>query len=157
MPMSPAAAARHSGVSRSLISRALKSGELAGIKKNNGHWSIQEADLEQWMERTTIRAESEKPDPAPEQPVTRHADDIARIEELENRLKESDEKRQAAEVEAAQATGRLQAVEEHLSSVKSDRDAWKEQAETLAKAAAERDASPKPRPGIISRLFPGRG
>ena len=65
MALSPAKAASIAGVSRTMISRALTSGDLVGVKKNSGHWAIEHSDLLDWMERTITRAESKPATPAP--------------------------------------------------------------------------------------------
>lgn len=46
--LTPAQAAKKAGVSRSTISRALKSLELIGIRGNNNRWTIAEEDLQNW-------------------------------------------------------------------------------------------------------------
>ena len=62
MALSPAAAARRSGISRSGISRALTSGDLKGVRKSSGHWSIAESDLDAWAETMTQRARADEAD-----------------------------------------------------------------------------------------------
>lgn len=138
---SPAAAAKKAGVSRSLISRALKEGSLKGIRKNNQHWSILDTDLDEWMERTTLRAETEKlaPEKAVPQTGTRDPDDAAKIEELTRELSKKSE-------ELADVKARLEVTKESLVETKNDRDAWKEQAQQLAS---------NNRSGFFRRLFGG--
>lgn len=82
MPLSPAKAAEIAGVSRSLISKEAKSGNLISTKNNRGHISIEEVDLEDWMSRRTERSSAPKPAPAPVQQVTSH-EDAGRIAGLE--------------------------------------------------------------------------
>lgn len=123
MPFSPSAAAKKAGVSRSVISRSLKIGDLRGIRKNNGHWSIPDDELDDWMSRTTTRAQVKT------DPVTRHEGDIP------------------AQVELATVKARLELLEASVDDLKSDRDAWRKQAETLAASQSK---------SIISRIF-GRG
>ena len=65
MAISPAKAANIAGVSRTVVSRALTSGELIGVKKNSGHWAIENSDILDWMERTITRAERKPATPAP--------------------------------------------------------------------------------------------
>ena len=62
MALSPAAAARRSGISRSGISRALTNGDLKGVRKVSGHWSIDESDLDEWLATTTQRARADEAD-----------------------------------------------------------------------------------------------
>jgi len=83
MPLSPAKAAEIAGVSRSLISKEVKSGKLTATKNNRGHISIEEDDLNDWMSRRTERSSSPKPEPV--QQVTRH-EDAERIAGLEVRV-----------------------------------------------------------------------
>lgn len=136
MPLSPAAAARLAGVSRSLISREIKSGILPAALKNNGHHAIERADLDAWMSRRTERAE------APEQPaVTSHQPQ--QIEELARELAATREM-------VARLEGQAEATAARLDDLAKDRDAWKAQAERLAS---------EPRPvsvGVWARIFGGR-
>lgn len=82
MPLSPAKAAEIAGVSRSLISKEAKSGNLISTKNNRGHISIEEDDLDDWMSRRTERSSTPKPATAQIQQVTRH-EDAERITGLE--------------------------------------------------------------------------
>lgn len=106
MPLSPAAAAKIADCSRSLISKAVKSGELDGARNNRGHIQINRADLDNWMSRRTMRAKAE-PEAAPETPET------ARVAALEVEVRE---------------------VRARLNDALADRDAWRRQAEKLAEA-----------------------
>lgn len=142
MSLSPAAAAKIAGVSRSLISRAIKSGDLKATLRNNGHQSIDRSDLDDWMSRRTERASHPEPtqkDPAPGPEVTRHADDVARIAELEANLAQVRERLAKMEGEAAANTARI-------TDLANDRDAWRAQAERLAEASHAR-------PGLLARIF----
>lgn len=146
MPLSPAAAAKIAGVSRSLISRAIKSGDLKATLRNNGHQAIEQADLERWMEHRTARAshpEITDPAPVPGGDVTRHADDVARIAELETNLAQVRERLAKMEGEAAATVARI-------ADLAGDRDAWRQQAEKLAEASHARPA------GLLARIFGGR-
>jgi len=136
MALSPAKAANISGVSRTVISRALTSGELVGIKKNSGHWAIEHSDLLDWMERTITRAErkSAAPETMPS-PIE--------VEALRTDLKAAIAAGQEAREGLAAANAHLAALGETVSSLKADRDAWRRQAETLASRPT----------GIFARLF----
>lgn len=139
MKLSPAAAAKRAGVSRSVISRALKEGSLVGVRKNNGHWSIQEADLEAWLEKQTARLTDARP------PDTHEFTESLKVRELTDQLT-------AKTVELAEVKARLDIIEASVADIRQERDAWKSQAETLA--AATRDVShTQARPGLLRRLF----
>lgn len=128
MPLSPAAAAKIAGVSRSLISKAVKSGELVGSRNNRGHIQINRADLDNWMSRRTMRAKAE-PEAAPD--ANQDSDQTARIASLETEVKE---------------------VRARLDDALADRYAWRAQAERLAETR-----QPVIHPvGIFGRIF-GRG
>jgi len=128
MPLSPAKAATVAGVSRSVVSKALASGQLVGVKRNNGHWSITEKDLADWMGNTITRANS--PPAAPEPHPKRS--DLAELETLRAELTAATAAAQEAREELAAANARLEALEEIISNLKADRDAWQAQAKTLA-------------------------
>jgi len=128
MPLSPAKAATVAGVSRSAISKALAAGQLVGFKRNNGHWSITEKDLADWMEHTISRAEST---PAAPKPYLKRSD-LAEMETLQEELKAATAAGQEARESRASAEARLEALEEVISNLKADRDAWQAQAKALA-------------------------
>lgn len=140
MSLSPAAAAKIAGVSRSLISRSIKSGDLKATLRNNGHQSIDRADLDDWMSRRTERARHPEPAPEAPQPVTRHANDVTRIAELEASLAEVREKLSRMEGEATATSARI-------TDLANDRDAWRAQAERLAGGSHTRPA------GLLARIF----
>lgn len=132
MPLSPAAAAKIAGVSRSLISREIKAGSLKATLKNNGHQSVIEADLEDWMGRRTERAQMVPVDPIepPKAPP-----DIERVERLERDLATTREV-------VARLEGQAEATAARLVDLMADRDAWRDQAREMAT-----------RPGLFARLF----
>lgn len=136
MALSPAKAANIAGVSRTVISRALTSGELIGVKKNSGHWAIEHADLLDWMERTITRAERKPIAPAP-------TPSQIEVEALQAELKAAIAAGQEAREGLAAANARLAALDETVLTLKADRDAWQRQAETLASRPA----------GLLARLF----
>lgn len=121
MPLSPAAAAKIAGVSRSLISREIKCGALPATLKNNGHHAVERADLDAWMSRRTERAEAPEPPTSPE-PAPDHA---AKIDALTSELI-------AAKEALARLEGRAEADAARIADLSKDRDAWKSQAESLA-------------------------
>lgn len=136
MALSPAKAANIAGVSRTVISRALTSGELIGVKKNSGHWAIEHADLLDWMERTITRAERKPIAPAP-------TPSQIEVEALQAELKAAIAAGQKAREGLAAANARLAALDETVLTLKADRDAWQRQAETLASRPA----------GLLARIF----
>lgn len=139
MPLSPAKAATIAGVSRSLISKALAAGELIGVKRNNGHWSISQEDLAAWMGQTITRAESLATAP---EPLPTPIDPIG-LEALQIELKAATAASQEAREGLAAANARLVAMEDIISNLKADRDAWRAQAEVLAS---------RPR-GVLAKIF----
>lgn len=132
MLLSPAKAATAAGVSRSAVSKALASGQLVGVKRNNGHWSITEKDLADWIGNTITRADSTPA--APEPHFTRS--DLAE-------LKAATAAGQEAREGLAAANARLEALEEITSNLKADRDAWQAQAKMLASRPG----------GFLARIF----
>ena len=129
MPLSPAAAAKIAGVSRSLISREIKSGHLPATLRNNGHHAIERPDLEAWMSRRTDRATAPDPVPAttpaeaPERPV-----DTSQVDELRQELATTREA-------LARLEGQQAATSARLVDLAADRDAWRDQAQRLASDA----------------------
>jgi septal ring factor EnvC (AmiA/AmiB activator) len=94
------------------------------------------------MSRRTERASHPEPikkDPIPGDPVTRHADDVARIAELEANLAQVRERLAKMEGEATATAARI-------TDLTGDRDAWRAQAERLADASHAR-------PGLLARIF----
>jgi FtsZ-binding cell division protein ZapB len=141
MPLSPAKAATVAGVSRSAISKALAAGQLIGFKRNNGHWSITKKDLADWMGNTISRADST---PAPPEPHPKRSD-LAELETLREELKVATAAGQETREELASTEARLEALEEVISNLKADRDAWQAQAKALASRSG----------GIFARIFGG--
>lgn len=120
MQLSPAAAARIAGVSRSLISKEVKAGKLiATVKNGNGHIAILEADLRDWMERRVQR------NATPRLEATDHTPDPNELEELKAQLSE-------IKIAMARLEGQAEANAARITDLAADRDAWKAQAERLA-------------------------
>jgi hypothetical protein len=109
MPLSPAAAAKIAGVSRSLISREIKSGSLKATRKNNGHQAVERSDLDDWMSRRTERADTPEPPP-----VTRHepTQEASAISQELSAMRET----------VARLEGRAEATEARLSDMAAERD-----------------------------------
>lgn len=140
MPLTPSSAARRAGVSRSLISRAIKSGELKATKRNNGHLSIESGDLDEWMGRRTQRDTK----PAPSETVTRHNDE--EIARLTSELSEVRQQLAKAEGVAEATADRIADMSRQIEATAADRDAWRAQAERLTELS-------KPRSNLITRIF----
>lgn len=138
MPLSPAKAAQIAGVSRTVISRALATGQLAGTKKNNGHWSIKDEDLVAWLGQSVRRAESKPVRADAPEPSTQTGTEDLRAE-LTAALAAGQEAREGL----AAANARLEAMDTVISNLKADRDAWQAQAEALSTRPA----------GFFARLF----
>ena len=139
MPLSPAAAAKIANVSRSLISREIKSGALPATLKNNGHHAVAEADLREWMSRRTDRATA--PDPVPAATAADRPVDASHIEVIAQELATTKEA-------LARLEGQQEATAARLVDLAADRDAWRDQAQRLASEARTIVV-----PGIWSRIF----
>jgi hypothetical protein len=138
MPLSPAKAAQIAGVSRTVISRALATGQLVGTKKNNGHWAIKNEDLVVWLEQSVRRAESKPAHADAPEPNTQ-----PRPEDLRAKLTAALAAGQEAREGLAAANARLEVMDVVISNLKADRDAWQAQAEALRTRPA----------GLFARLF----
>lgn len=122
MLLSPAAAARIAGVSRSLVSKEIKAGRLLASVKNNGHQSISEADLKDWMERRIQRDNvPEDEAPAPQAP----AQVPTQVEALTQALADT-------RATVARMEGQAEGMTARLADLAADRDAWRAQAERLS-------------------------
>ena len=106
--LSPAQAAARLGVSRWTISRALKAGELKGMRDNRGGWRIAPDDLEAWAgcRLHGVRTSADAPPALP----AAHP----------------------AEIEAAGLRAEVSGLRERVADLIADRDAWRGQAERLA-------------------------
>lgn len=137
MPLSPAAAARIAGVSRSLISKEVKAGKIpATINNETKHIAILERDLQAWMDRRVQRdvpPEEEAPPPAAAPAVP------PEVETLRADLAET-------RAMVARLEGQAEVTAARLADLAADRDAWRAQAERLSE--------PRPVPvGFFARLF----
>lgn len=105
---------------------AIEAHKLQASRNNKNHWQITEDDLEKWME-----GRDRPPSPFSES-TTESSSDTSEMRIEINRL----------QIE-------LKATCEHLDEVRADRDAWREQAQDLAR----RPASTEPRKGLLARIF----
>lgn len=129
MPMNaqtitPADVARRAGVSRPTVSRALKSGDLRGVRDNFGQWRITEADADAWA--------------ATRSPV--HADQRANSVPAQD-TDSMNAQLEQAKIALAASEARADGLAARLADAQSDRDAWKMQAERLAS---------EPRPAAVT-------
>lgn len=113
-----AQAAAQTGTARSTILRAIKRGAITGTRNNDGTWLVDPVDLARAFP-VTVNA------PAPQHGA--HPDPVAAVR-LEH------------------ATQRIADLERALSDMRSERDDWKGQAQSVARQlapAAQQDAQPK--------------
>lgn len=124
--LTPQQAANKASVSRGTIMNAIKDGSLIAMRDNRNRWQITAENLSKWLsDRSDIASDiikkplSETETKEALQP-TEHA---IRIAVLEAELKARDQRiEDLKEVHA-----------ERVAALESDRDAWKDQAQTLAK------------------------
>lgn len=108
--LSPNAAAKLTGVSRSAIMRALANKSLFAQRDNKNRWQISPDDLEKWVDSrpdTLVQVRSE----------TGHVPDLSG--------------------ELASSRTEVRLLREQLDDTKADRDAWRSQAEALSKTIGE--------------------
>lgn len=110
--LTPAQAAKRSGVSRPTINRALKSLALQGRRDNQNRWQIDPEDLDEWLD---ARRGEQHVTSGHDQPVNNQYD---QLEQVRAELGEVREK-------LAAETARANAAE-------TDRDRWQAMAEKLA-------------------------
>lgn len=101
--LTPAQAAKKVGVSRSTISRALKSHVLTGVRGNNNRWTIAEEDLLNWSMHTVQNSSENQIDASNEE-----------LHELRSKV-------------SVQAV-KIEMLEARIVDLKTDRDEWRAQA-----------------------------
>lgn len=142
--LTAAQAAHRAGVSRPTISRALKAGELPGIRDNSGSWRLDPAEVDAWSRhRASVHAEQRS--------HTAHAqvqDGLdAQLEQVRTELV-------AAREQIARLEGQATAHGERLADALIDRDAWKALAERLSARPVEIvEPSLPTRLSLFTRLF----
>lgn len=138
--LTPAQAAQRAKVSRPTVSRALKSGDLRGIRDNSGAWRIAPPDLEAWASaRSGVQVEQRA-----------HSVQEQNISELYAQLEQARAELANARELIARLEGAAGATAIRLEELSADRDAWRAQAERLAGAAMK---EPTDQQGRISRLL----
>lgn len=109
---------------------AIEAHKLQASRNNKNHWQITEDDLEKWME-----GRDRPPSPAGESTTESSSDTSSETTEMR--------------VEINRLQVELKATCEQLDEVRVDRDAWRDQAQDLAR----RPASTEPRKGLLARIF----
>lgn len=122
--ITPADVARRAGVSRPTVSRALKSGDLRGVRDNFGQWRITEADADAWAATRSAVHADQRANSVPAQ------DTDSMNAQLEQ-----------AKIALAASEARADGLAARLADTQTDRDAWKAQAERLAS---------EPRPAAVT-------
>lgn len=129
-------AAKYTGKSKSVISRAIQQGKLAATKDTTGIYQIDRTDLfALWPEQ-----KEERPEPADQnqqniarEPEPRSSVLQAQVDLLQEQLKQvrENEAKLLHIVAASQKTAQLthENGEERLAELRAERDAWREQAE----------------------------
>jgi len=108
-------AATAAGLSKSTIHRAIKAGRISATKTDTGDWSIDPAELHRVFPPVTVDPVPPERDATPELQVV-----VAKLE---------------AEIIALKGVSDL--LRSQLDDVRTDRDAWREQAARLALPAPE--------------------
>lgn len=142
-------AAKHAGLSKGTISKAISSGKLTAQKsEDTGSYKIDPAELQRYMDAVSVqRATVEKPvSLEDEERTATHSNTKETLSETvyERRLKEVQER---AELQARTklAEERLSDLKAQLEEMREQRDQWREQAQRLA-LPAPAAATPQPAP-----------
>lgn len=122
--LSPAQAAKRSGVSRWTIMRAIKASEIKALRDNHNHWRINEKSFDDWCKERSAHTDDAQPFAHAAAQPDAQADmaKSVRIAELEVETK---------------------MMRHQIDELKQDRDAWKQQAERLS----------EPRLGFFGQLL----
>ena len=108
-------AATAAGLSKSTIHRAIKAGRISATKADTGDWSIDPAELHRVFPPVTV------------EPVPSERDATPKLDAVVAKLE--------AEITALKSVSDL--LRSQLDDVRTDRDAWREQAARLALPAPE--------------------
>jgi excisionase family DNA binding protein len=112
-------AARQCGVSKGTISKAIKTGKLSATRREDGSWSIDNAELARYLDANGHRFRSE--------------------------TVEADRAETGAEISPAMAA-LVAELNRVIVDLRADRDAWREQAQRLALPARKPDEKPAEKP-----------
>jgi excisionase family DNA binding protein len=98
-------ASKHLGVSKPTLSKAIKTGKLSATRREDSSWAIDGAELDRYWQANQHRMrQATLPTPLAE----------------------------TVDTQVAELRGKLAEMQERLSETRSDRDAWREQAQRLA-------------------------
>lgn len=134
----PTEAAMRAGVSRPTISRALKSGELLGIRDNTSRWRVRADDLATWMEKR-IAVQMNRSGTVHEQSKEAMNTELT---QARSALTEALELLRIETARAATAEARANGLADRLADTQRDRDAWRDQTNKAMD-----------RPSLIARLL----
>jgi hypothetical protein len=129
-------AAKEAGISKSTLSDALQNGRLTARKDDKGRWQIDPAALFQVFPRTSPNKHSVL--------TTNSQENAENRREIE-----------ALNAKVAVLEQMIEAEQARNEDLRSDRDEWRKQAQTLA-ITQERPSVPVARTGLLARLF-GQG
>lgn len=149
--MTTTQAQKRAGVSRPTLSRALKSGELRGIRDNSGRWLIEPDDLDAWSKERSRVHDERVLNTAQERQESKDFERLnAEIEALRESLA-------AAREALARSEGEATANRERIDDLTADRDALRD---ALARAAGSHSETVRPLEGgsrgLLSRFFKRR-
>jgi excisionase family DNA binding protein len=116
MALTLAEAAQETGLNRSTVLRAIKSGKISGTRDHNGQWSVEPAELFR-----VFPAAEAAPKAAP-QPAQADVELRVRLQVAEERLSELKQLLQDKDVQHDRA----------MTDMRAQRDSWQAQAERLA-------------------------
>ena len=125
--LTPNAAAKAVGTSRSAIMRALANRSLPAQRDNKNRWLISRADLDAWAAMRPVQDRTETPS---DRPVTEPDTDMSA-------------QLSAAQADLAASRAEAAGLRDRLTDTQAERD----------RLAALLDRALEPRPGIIARLF----
>ena len=138
--LTTAQAAQAAQVSRPTISRALKSGELHGLRDNSGAWRIKRTDLDTWL----VARASVQPERRSHNAHAQHPDYHEHLEQARDELAKARE-------QIARLEGQAIAHAERLADALADRDAWRAQAQQLSGRPIIDEVAAKP--SFFARLL----
>lgn len=121
-------AAKRAGVSRWTVSRALKSGHLAGVLDNRQRWRIDADALEAWAKEQTRTVPHEEQPRAAVQAASPELDAARALAE------QFREERDQARLEGAGLRVEVAQLREQMAELRADRDRWHQHA-TMSRLA----------------------
>ncbi len=143
MNMTLGQAAKHLGVSKPTISKAIHSGKLSADRREDGSFAINPAELERYKTANEHRFQESRKEtvrPLRSETPSDPATETGLLQTLRERLE--------LEARAKLAEERLADLKLQLEEMRTQRDKWQQQAERLALPAPAKPAS-----GILMSLF----